>query len=245
MIKSYQKKLGSLALVSLLGSCAASIDEPPSLVSTPEVEYKTKKVESAVSIIPDWYKQLPEEENMIYSSGSATAPDLQLSVDIAVMNAKTVLADRINGKLDSMTKQFVAKMGTNDADTSVLEELEKVTKNVIASVDVAGYKVKEMEVYPTGVQYRSFVLLEYSDKEASKIIMNRMKKDRMVYSKLRSTNAFKELEASVNNSKNEDEAQSLSNIENELSKISEPQPLPELNVAEMPAIGPDNTWVTE
>ena len=180
MIKSYQKKLGSLALVSLLGSCAASIDEPPSLVSTPEVEYKTKKVESAVSIIPDWYKQLPEEENMIYSSGSATAPDLQLSVDIAVMNAKTVLADRINGKLDSMTKQFVAKMGTNDADTSVLEELEKVTKNVIASVDVAGYKVKEMEVYPTGVQYRSFVLLEYSDKEASKIIMNRMKKDRMV-----------------------------------------------------------------
>jgi len=30
-----------------------------------------------------------------------------------------------------------------------------------------------------------------------------------------------------------------------LSKISEPQPLPELNVAEMPAIGPDNTWVTE
>ena len=48
MIKSYQKKLGSLALVSLLGSCAANIDEPPSLVSTPEVEYKTKKVESAV-----------------------------------------------------------------------------------------------------------------------------------------------------------------------------------------------------
>ena len=34
-------------------------------------------------------------------------------------------------------------------------------------------------------------------------------------------------------------------IENELSKISEPQPLPELNVAEVPAIGPDDRWVTE
>ena len=48
MIKSYQKKLGSLALVSLLGSCAANIDEPPALISTPEVEYKTKKVESVI-----------------------------------------------------------------------------------------------------------------------------------------------------------------------------------------------------
>ena len=45
MIKSYQKKLSSLAFIGLLGSCAASIDEPPALISTPEVEYKTKKVE--------------------------------------------------------------------------------------------------------------------------------------------------------------------------------------------------------
>ena len=246
--KSKLKILSSLAIVSLLGSCATQI-EPPSLVSTPEVEYKTKKVESAVTVIPDWFKQLPEEENMIYSSGTATSPDLQLSVDIAVMNAKTVLADRINGKLDSMTKQFVAKMGTNDADTSVLEELEKVTKNVIASVDVAGYKVKEMEVYPSGVQYRSFVLLEYSDKEASKIIMNRMKKDRMVYSKLRSTNAFKELERNVTQSKVEDEAQSLTNLEKGINDILEEgndYPIEEETtyVETIPSVGP-NEWVTE
>jgi len=245
MIKSKLQILSSVSLVALLGSFATQIDEPTPIVTTPEFEYKTQQVESQSSIIPDWFKQLPEEDDIIFSSGTATAPDLQLSVDIATMNAKSVLADRINGKLDSMTKRFVAKMGTTDIDTSVLEEIEKVSKNIVASVDVAGYKVKEMEVYPSGVQYRSFVLLEYSDKEASKIIMNRMKKDRMVYSKLRSTNAFKELEASVDNSKNEDEAQSLSNIENELSKISEPQPLPELNVAEVPAIGPDDRWVTE
>ena len=51
---------------------------------------------------------------------------MQLSVDIATMNAKSVLADRINGKLDSMTKRFVAKMGSTDIDTSVLEEIEGV-----------------------------------------------------------------------------------------------------------------------
>ena len=45
----------------------------------------------------------------------------------------------------------------------------------------------------------------------------------MVYSKLKSTNAWKELENSVNKSKSEDETQSLSNIENELNSIIEKQ----------------------
>ena len=43
--------------------------------------------------------------------------------------------------------------------------------------------------------------------------MNRLKKDRMVYSRLRSTEAWKEHEKEVNKSKNEDEAQSMVNIE--------------------------------
>ena len=242
------KTLSSFALIGLLGSCATQVDEPTPIVLSPEIEYQTKKVESQSSIIPDWFKQLPEQEDMIYSSGTATAPDLQLSVDIAVMNAKSVLADRINGKLDSMTKQFVAKMGTDDADTSVLEEIEKVSKNVVASVDVAGYKVKEMEVYPSGPQFRTFVLLEYSDKEASKIIMNRMKKDRLVYSKLRSTNAFKELENSVNESKAQDEAQSLSNIERELDDLADTfnSQVQNRYIDTVPSYGPDeNRWITE
>ena len=93
--------------------------------------------------------------------------------------------------------------------SQVLNELERVSKNVIASVDVAGYKVKEMDVFPSGTQYRAFVLLEYSDKEARKIIMNRLMKDRMVYSKIKSTNAFKELQKEVDKSKKEDENNSL------------------------------------
>jgi hypothetical protein len=76
-----------------------------------------------------------------------------------------------------------------------------------------------MEIYPTGTQYRAFVLLEYSDEEARKVIMNRMMKDRLVYGKIRSTNAWKELENEVNASKTEDEVASMSNIETEINKV--------------------------
>ena len=210
--------IGAIALMVGLGACAKNPD-PSKMVNTPMVKYKTAKVKSATSIIPTWYKQLPKEDNIIYTVGSATSPNLQLAVDMATLNAKYTLADRINGKLDAMMKTFTSKIGSDDIDSSVLSEVEKVSKNVIASVDVAGYNPKEIEVYPSGTQYRAFVLLEYSDNEARKIIINRLRKDQMVYAKLKSTNAWKELENEVESSKSEDQAQSLANIEKELNNI--------------------------
>ena len=202
----------SILGLSVLGAC--SHNEPKPLVETPEVKYKTEKVKAATSIVPDWYEKMPEKDGSIFTVGSATAPDLQFAVDIATLNAKVVLADRINGKLKAMTKSWMTKLGQTDVDATVMTEIEKVAKNVIANVDVSGYNPVELKVFPAGTQYRAFVLLEYSDKEAAKIIMNRLRKDRMVYSRLRSTKAWKELENEVEKSEKKDEAESLKNLEN-------------------------------
>jgi len=207
--------LGALALTLGLGACAAEV--PKSLVQTPEIQYKTDKVTTAVSNIPAWYKKMPEEKNAIFTVGAGVAPDLQLAVDIATLNGKIVLADRINGKLKAMTKSWMAKFGQSDVDARVMSEIEKVAKNVIADVDVAGYSPIEVEIVASGTQYRAFVLLKYSDAEASKIIMNRLRKDQMVYSRIRSTKAWKELNEEVNKSKDEDEAATIKNIEDLLS----------------------------
>ena len=189
------KVISILLLVGLIG-CA---NTPPIQVGTPD--YKVKKVETAISQIPKWYLEIPKDKENVYSTGTATAPDLQLAVDIATMNAKTTLADRINGKLDAMMKTFVAKVGQDDLDSEVLTEVEKVSKNLIAEVDVAGYVPTSVEVYPSGTQFRAFVLLTYSEKEARKVIVNRMRKNRLAYSKLKATDAWKELEDEVKKSK--------------------------------------------
>ena len=207
------------ALALVLSACASQ--EPKPMAETPEVIYKTAKVKAAVSIVPDWYNEMPEKKGSIFTVGSAVAPDLQFAVDIATMNAKVVLADRINGKLKSLTKSWMAKIGQTDVDASVMTEIEKVSKNVIANVDVSGYNPTKVDVFPSGTQYRAFVLLEYSDKEAAKIIFNRMRKDRLVYSRLRSTEAWKELEAEVYKSEKKDEAQSLQNLEKVIKKNRE------------------------
>jgi hypothetical protein len=211
------KLLATVSMVALtLGACSAN--SPKSVVDTAEIRYKTAKVERAVDVIPSWYKKMPTKKGSIFTVGSATAPDLQLAVDIATLNGKVVLADRINGKLKAMTKSWIAKFGQSDVDARVMTEIEKVAKNVIANVDVAGYSPVEVDVSTAGTQYRAFVLLEYSDKEAQKVIFNRLRKDRLVYSRLRSTEAWKELDEEVNSSEKKDEAQSLQNLEKVIKK---------------------------
>ena len=140
-----------------------------------ELKYQMKVVDKTVNDIPDWYTELPVDEDMIYSAGTATAPDLQLAVDIATLNAKTTLADRIDGKLDSMTKSMVSKIGEN-VDASVITELERVSRNVIAEVDVA--------VFSADNQYMAFVLLEYSNREATKVYVNRLRKQKLFSNEL-------------------------------------------------------------
>ena len=205
-------KLISSVVAIAIGLSACQTNKE-SITANPQIVYQTNTVSKQIEQIPEWYLNIPSGDDTIYSSGSARAPDLQLAVDIAIMNAKTTLADRINGKLDSMTKSFVAKIGSTDLDTSVLNEIEKTSKNVIASVDVAGYVVDKSDITQEGTQYRAYVLLAYNSEEATKMMMNRMKRDRMIYSRIRSTEAWKELEDEVNKSKDEDEAKSMENVE--------------------------------
>ena len=205
------KLISSVVAIAIgLGACQTNKE---SITANPQIVYQTNTVSKQIEQIPERYLNIPSADDTISSSGSAKAPDLQLAVDIAIMNAKTTLADRINGKLDSMTKSFVAKIGSDDLDTSVLTEIEKTSKNVIASVDVAGYVVDKSDITQEGTQYRAYVLLAYNSEEATKIMMNRMKRDRMIYSRIRSTEAWKELEDEVNKSKEEDEAKSMENVE--------------------------------
>ena len=212
------KEVAIIGTCLALGACSTNkVVEvmntvPPNSIADAEVyQYKTKAVTEQIEVMPDWFKKMPESDTAIYSTGTAATTDLQLSVDLAVLNAKTTLADRINGRVRSQTKSFVAKIG-NEETASVLSEVEKATKNIIADVDVAGYKVSETEVVTNGPKYRAYVLLEYSDKEANKIIMNRLRKDRMLVSKIKSTKAWQELDDVVSEVENKDAVKSENNF---------------------------------
>ena len=99
-----------------------------------------------------------------------------------------------------MTKNYIAKVGQANKDIGLIEELEKTARNLIAEVDVSGYKVSKMEVNPVGTQFRTFVQLEYNEETAEKILMQKLWKKRNKVSKYRAKEAFKELDNKVEQS---------------------------------------------
>lgn len=157
--------------VLFLGACATQhAPEGSNLVA---YKWKSGQVETTVKNIPEWYTNLPEKDNTVYSVGSSLMPDLQTAVDLAKLSAKEQLADRIYSKLRSQTKTFNAKAGI-DVNPMMIMEMEKATKNIIADAEVNGYKTEEVEIQQAGASYRAYVLLAYNHHDAQKVIENRI-----------------------------------------------------------------------
>ena len=178
-----------------LSACNKTMTKQEMLVK--RFEYNQEQVEETTDNIPKWFLELPMKEGFTYAVGTAETPDLQLTVDIAVLNAKTTLADSMNSRVRSQTKNFISKLGSDDVDASVVSEVEKATRNLVLDADVSGWQQKELDVQASGPQYRVYVLLEYSDVRASTFLHDRIKKDEALYTKIKSTKAFEELDEAV------------------------------------------------
>ena len=203
----------SLLSVAALTLGACSSDKALKVAVEKEVfEYKKEKVKDSVSAIPSWFLSPPEEDNIVFSSGTSLMPDMQLAVDIARLNAKEQLADRIYSKLRSQTKTYMAKVGGDDFDAAVLNEVEKATKNIVADAEVNGYSQRELSLVPDGIQYRAYVLLAFDAKEAAKIVRNRLLTARAMQSKFQSQAAWRELDKNAKEVKDEERNNAMSAV---------------------------------
>lgn len=224
------KKLIGVGMLLTLAACADKVP-PDAAMSPEEFKYKKAQIEDQIQQMPDWFTAIPDDDNAVFAVGTAITPDMQLSVDIATLSAKTTLADRIDSKLRSQMKTFKAKLGADDFANELSHEFEQATINIIADADVAGYRVKEAAMVPNGTQYRAYVLLEYTDSEASKIMKNRFARDKMLMSKLQAESAWSELNNRVDKM-NDDELKEMSIIVDAISDlpVHTPAPIPNAQI---------------
>jgi hypothetical protein len=203
-----------LSIVSLLGACSSLKIEDKTADTCLNKELNVvgsgadsdaclKLVKETTGVVPEWMKKLPESDTAFYSAGTAVSRDMQLSIDKSTLNAKRTLADRIDGEMSAQIKTFIIEAGEGSGVLS--SDVEQVTKNVIAKVNVAGYNVAEVDIKPQGNFYRTFVLLEYPIGSANDILVEQIRRNNLLYAKIRSTNSFKELEESVNEKLSSDE----------------------------------------
>ncbi len=126
----------------------------------------TSKIERQTSFktpnedIPKWF--LEEETALgftyryIYSNGVGESSDLQMSVDIALLNAKLGLADKLQNNLSAITKSF-----TNYSNIEIVTEIEKTIQNLVTNANVSGYRIVNKEIKKSKDNYKSFIRIEY------------------------------------------------------------------------------------
>ena len=151
--------------------------------------------------IPDWYQSPPaSSETVLYSRGNGISADLDNSEQRAIENALIKLAQQLNNRINRKVN-IMAKEAGVDGDLVLKRETERITSIVIKDASIKGYKVHKTKMAPlANGKYTTFIMIEYPVSLAYKNFITEIDTNVTVkaqVSKLKNTEAFKELEQYV------------------------------------------------
>jgi hypothetical protein len=170
--------------LAVVGICACGGPKTTSLTPSPS--------EEVIKKIPEWYLQPPEDSKHLYATGAATSRDLQISVQKAKMSAQADLSQQISTRFGNLSKQFQEETGQEE-DSELLTQFSAAAK-AVSQETLVGSKVEKKEILPEKQIYRAYVLMSLPLGEANQRLMQKIKADQNLYTKLRATEAYKELD---------------------------------------------------
>ncbi|MBN1302668.1 MAG: LPP20 family lipoprotein [Melioribacteraceae bacterium] len=151
--------------------------------------------------IPEWYLETYQDPNYLFATSSATSKDLQLAVDKATTDARADIGRQLELKLEGLQKRFQEEVGVAENST-LLEQFSTATKTVVSQT-LTGSSVSKKDVQRDDEIYRAYVLVQYPISTANQALLNQIEKQEELYTRFRSSQAFKELEEEVKKMKEE------------------------------------------
>lgn len=177
------KKTALFALTFAVAACGGGA---PAAQPTPQ---------QTVSKLPSWYTTPPNDANTLFAASTAESRDLQLAVNKATADGRNNIAQQMEVKFQGLSKRFQEETGTG-ADAQLLDQFTQAYKGVVSQT-INGSRISKQEVQPDGQIYRAYVLVEMPIGPANQALMQKMKANEQMYTRYRSTEAFKELENEV------------------------------------------------
>ena len=156
----------------------------------------SRSLQSAdVGDIPDWYNNKPQDANTFYAASTATSQDLQLSVDKASAGARAEIGRMAETKVMGLQKRFDEETGIGK-DAQLLQMYTQATKLVV-NTTLSGSQISKQEQYKDGEIWRAYVLMSYPVGAASAALLAQIKKNEQLYTRVRASQVFKELDEEV------------------------------------------------
>ncbi len=145
--------------------------------------------------VPEWYTNVPQDPNYLFSAKTATSQDMQLSLDKATTDARTEIGRQTDLRVQGLQKKFDEEVGVG-TDAQLLQQFTQANKTVV-STSLTGSRVRSQRMCKDGDIWRSYVLVEYPVGAASEALMQQLQKNEQMYTRFRATQTFKELDDEV------------------------------------------------
>jgi hypothetical protein len=145
------------------------------------------------TIVPDWYVNPPHDDKFLVASGSATSADMQFALTKAQVTARAALAEQMQATYKILSKQFAEEVGRDDSNRL----LDQFTRTVEAAVNtnLVNTVMRQQYLQQEAQGYRAFVLVAVSRDDLAARLLRELKANEALYTHLRATQAFKDLEA--------------------------------------------------
>lgn len=146
--------------------------------------------------MPSWYRSPPKSDgDWIFAPATAVSRDLQMAIDRAEMEGRLGLATQLEVKYAALTRRFAEETGLA-RDAEVLREYEQSYKAVVSQV-LIGSRARERKFALEDGVYRAWALMELPVGEANRQLVERLAQQQAAYTRLRATEAYRELNREV------------------------------------------------
>ncbi|MEK7249984.1 MAG: hypothetical protein AAB209_06110 [Bacteroidota bacterium] len=145
--------------------------------------------------MPEWYTSVPTDPNYLLAANTASSQDMQLALDKATTAARAEIGRQVELKVNAMQKKFDEETGMGQ-DAQLLQQFTSATK-IVVSTSLSGSKVRHQKQLKDGTMWRAYVLTEYPIGAANEALLQAIKKNQEIFTRLRASQAFKELDDEV------------------------------------------------
>ena len=185
-----KKLLAWICLITLVG-CSMFKTEAQSAK-----EDIKKEVAKQIDQIPDWYLKPPKDADALYEKAAAKSRDVQMAVTKATMLARAQLAITIQGEVNSIMKMFMDENGpvngaqvSNNVSVASVQEAIKMRMN--------GVQEEKTQIFQEGDKYVAYVLLKYPLGDMNKLVVEQIRQNDIVNSKVRADEAYDEIDRKI------------------------------------------------
>lgn len=158
---------------------------------------RREKVISNIKNVPDWFLSDEVSDDTVVVTATESSPDMQLSIDMAMLSGKRLLANSLGEKISARMAEFGGQTSGTAEEVTLNKEVERVTKTTIADILLKGHQRDRIEVVANGSEFQTFVRLRYPTSELRKALAAELSKSNIMAAKVRRTKAFEELEKEI------------------------------------------------